>query len=499
LRHMDVKSLLGKLTMKPWTVLVSPTFDPPIFYETATVEEVEEALRIGAFVQKHVSNSRNSGNVHAFQQRAEAELNLVREQKEDEIARQVHTVERLRKELQQLRDTMRESVQQARKEEAEKQMLEIELLQRRIEAAEERQQTLLDARDAEIAKAEERVRLSFQQTLAIREEQVRAAQEALRALETAYKTQVDELRSLNEFVRRKTTNVKVKGNQFEAEIREHLVRAFGIFPGFAILDTAKGVGHAGDFLVQLGEHQTLWEVKHYDKPVPKAEVDKFRRDMMENPAVRVGVMISKSTDIVGKTGKRDHEFCEGKLLLFLTRFEEVEEPVDLLQSLLTLFEIWWEVQREEEAVEVFQDAFRELEKVLGELTKRRQEWRVHRTRMEETIRWMSDAVEEAEGHVESLVKRIRSGHASPTLEIPPLFRDVPDDKLRDTIATLLQVYKGGEGDVKLNDLADVLAAKKNLSKSTARQHVLAALQDSAVVALPGKPTLVRGLVPLEKT
>ncbi len=485
--------------MKPWTVLVSPTFTPPAFYETATVEEVEEALRIGAFVQKHVSNSRNSGNVDAFQRRAEAELTLVREQKEDEIARQVQIAQGLRQELQKVRDTLRESIQQVRKEEAEKQMLEIELLQRRLEAAEERQRALLDARDTEIAKAEERVRMSFLQTLAIREEQVRSAQEALRALETTYKTQVDELRSLNEFIRRKTTNVKVKGNQFESEIREHLMRAFGIFPGFAILDTARGVGHAGDFLVQLGEHQTLWEVKHYDKPVPKAEVEKFRRDMMENPAVRVGVMISKSTDIVGKTGKRDHEFCEGKLLLYLTRFEEVEDPVDLLQSLLALFEIWWEVQREEEAVEVFQDTFRELEKVLSELTKRRQEWRIHRSRMEETIRWMSDAVEEAEGHVESLVKRIRTGHASPTLEIPAPFRDVPDDKLRDTIACLLQVYKAGEGDVRLNDMADVLATRKNLSKSTARQHVLAALQDSAVIALPGKPTLVRGLALLEKT
>jgi hypothetical protein len=483
--------------MKPFTVLISPTFDPPAFYETATVEEVEEALRIGAFVQKHVSNSRNTGNVHAFQQRAEAELNLVREQKENEIAKQVYTVERLRKELQQLRDTMHTTVQEARKEEVEGRRLELELLQRRLEAAEERQRTLVDARDADIAKAEERVRLSFIQTLTIREEQVRTAQDALKSLETAYKSQVDELRSLNEFVRRKTANVKVKGNQFESEIREHLVRAFGIFPDFAILDTARGVGHAGDFIVQLGEHQVLWEVKHYDKPVPKTEVDKFRRDMMENPAVHVGVMISKSTDIVGK-GKRDHEFCEGKLLLYLTRFEEVEEPVDLLQSLLPQFQIWWEVQREEEAVEVFQEAFRELEKVLGELTKRRQEWRVHRSRMEETIRWMSDAVEDAEGHVESLVKRIRSGHASPSLEIPPLFRDVPDDKLRDTIATLLQVYKAGEGDVKLNDLADVLAAKKNLSKSTARQHVLAALQDSAVIQLPGKPTLVRGLVLIEK-
>jgi hypothetical protein len=483
--------------MKPFTVLTSSTFDPPAFYETATVEEVEEALRIGAFVQKHVSNSRNTGNVHAFQQRAEAELNLVREQKENEIAKQVYTVERLRKELQQLRDTMHTTVQEARKEEAEGRRLELELLQRRLEAAEERQRALVDARDGDIAKAEERVRLSFIQTLTIREEQVRTAQDALKSLETAYKSQVEELRCLNEFVRRKTANVKVKGNQFESEIRDYLVRAFGIFPDFAILDTARGVGHAGDFIVQLGEHQTLWEVKHYDKPVPKTEVEKFRRDMMENPAVHVGVMISKSTDIVGK-GKRDHEFCEGKLLLYLTRFEEVEEPVDLLQSLLPQFQIWWEVQREEEAVEVFQDAFRELEKVLGELTKRRQEWRVHRSRMEETIRWMSDAVEEAEGHVESLVRRIRSGHASPSLEIPPLFRDVPDDKLRDTIATLLQVYKAGEGDVKLNDLADVLVMKKNLSKSTARQHVLAALQDSAVVQLPGKPTLVRGLVLIER-
>ena len=208
-------------------------------------------------------------------------------------------------------------------------------------------------------------------------------------------------------------------------------------------------------------------------------------------------MLSKSTDITGKTSKglRELEFVEGKLLVYVSRYETFEHSVDFLQSLLPLFQIWWETQREDQSAEVFADTLKELERLLADLTKKRTDWRVHKARLEDTVRWMSEVVEDAEARVESLLRLMRAGQTTTDLELPEgIFRSLhADERVRETVGVLLEAFAAGEGEVRLNDLADVLAAKKSLAKTTARQHVLAALQDSVVIAAPGKPTMVRGL------
>lgn len=457
---------------------------------------------LGAFVQQHVCTQRASGDIKVIQEQAKKDLAVLKVAKDNEIATAY-------KELQIAtgihQKAIQDAVRAAKRETRDEVVLEMQELVEKAhlakEAAEERKRLLETDRAKDIQAAEDRTRSFLQQTLAIREEQVRGSQEALKALEQAYKAQVDELRSLNDFVRRKTQNVKVKGNEFEEAFRDHLLRAYGILDGFKIADTSKsGIGHAGDFLVDIAGHTTLWEVKHYDKVVQKSEVDKFRRDMLENTAVQVGVMVSKSTDIVGKVakGQRELEFVEGKLLVYVSRFETYEDPVDFLQAMLPLFQIWWEVQREDETAEVFTDTLKELERLLTDLTRKRTEWRVHRSRLEETTRWMAEVVEDAETRVESLLRLMRAGKAT-DVEIPEgIFRSQhADERVRETITVILQSFEASTsaGDLRLTDIADVLAAKKSLAKTTARQHVLAALQDGVVVAAPGKPTLVRGLCP----
>lgn len=476
-------------------------FDIPAVYLGDNVADCEEALALGAFVQQHVRNQRATGDLKTQQEAAARELAALKTAKDAEVAAaKAELTAAAVAHQKSLQEAMRAARSEERTQVVSEMQDAVEKAQRRCEAAEERRRLLEAERAADIAAAEERVRNLLQQTLVVREEQVRAGQEALRALEGAYKAQVDELRALNDFVRRRTQNVKVKGNEFEEAFRGHLMRAFGILEGFAIVDTAKsGIGHAGDFLVEFLGHTTLWEVKHYDKVVQKSEVEKFRRDMLENKAVQVGVMISKSTDIVGKTvkGQRELEFVEGKLLIYVSRFEMYEDPVDFLQSLLPLFQIWWEHQREDETAEVFADTVKELERLLADLTKKRTEWRVHKARLEETTRWMAEVVEDAEARVESLLRLMRAGQvAGGDLEIPEgIFRSLhADDRVRETVGVLLEAFEAcAGGEIRLNDLADVLAAKKSLAKTTARQHVLAALQDSVVVSAAGKPTIVRGL------
>lgn len=468
------------------SIRVSPAFQAPAVYTNGSVEDREEALLLGAFVQQHVRIQRATGDLKAIQAAAAADLAT----KDAEVAA-------AKAEAVTAAAAHQKALQVARREGVEATVLEMQAI---VAAAEERRRLLEAERSKDLAAAEQRVRDVFQQTLAIREEQVRNGQEALRALEAAYKSQVEELRSLNDFVRRRTANVKIKGNEFEEAFRGHLLRAFAVVDGFAVEDSAKsGIGHAGDFLVKLGGHTTLWEVKHYDKVVQKSEVEKFRRDMLENGAVKVGVMISKSTDIVGKVSKglRELEFVEGKLLVYVSRFDTFEDPVEFLQGLLPLFQIWWECERDDETAEVFADTLKELERLLADLTRKRTEWRVHRARLEETTRWMAEVVEDAEARVESVLRLMRAGSGGGDLDVPEgIFRSLhADERVRETVVTLLDAFGacvGGE--VRLNDLADVLAAKKGLAKTTARQHVLAALQDSVVIAAAGKPTIVRGLL-----
>ena len=68
----------------------------------------------------------------------------------------------------------------------------------------------------------------------------------------------------------------------------------------------------------------MWELKNYSSVVPKAEVDKFLRDLKEAPQASVGVMISRATDIQGKsaTGSLLVEFEGEKMMVYVNRFEE---------------------------------------------------------------------------------------------------------------------------------------------------------------------------------
>ena len=497
---------------------VRDTFQTPPIYTSENAEVVEEALLLGAFVQSHVQQQRSSEDLKTLAANKEAELIALRERKDAELRGLTTTLQTLRVQQADLESALRKAQQEVaereatgRKQERERTMLEMEgkvaAAIQAAEAAEERRRIATTERQAEVVAAEVRARDAFQHALAIREEQIQQGQTALRALESAYAAQAEELRGLNDFLRRKITNVKVKGSDFESEFRDLLIRAFGTGRRFALIDTAKnGVGHAGDFLMQLEDNHVLWEVKNYDKPVPKQEVDKFHRDVLENKEVRVGVMVSRYTDIVGKTkgGFRDMEFLEGKMLIYVNRFEMQGDDVSALQSLGPLFWLWWqwgakEMDEEDEAAEArvqLQTTLRELDALLVDLTRKRQEWRVHRSRMEETMRWMSEMVEDAEGRVDRLLHALRAGHVEEVLDVPEgLFRPTHmDERLRETIALVLEVCTpSANSEIRLSDLAEHISLKKKISRDTAKKYVLAALQDSAVVSVPGKATLIKGL------
>lgn len=500
------------LGMKPVSCIVSDTYSVPPVFLNGSMEDVEEALTLGAKVQEFAHIQKTTQNVKVLLEQKESEYRRQISQVEEECKGLRRLQEEQETQIRTMKQTMLEVQKEARNQERTRTLQEVEeklqQAQSRTQIAEERRQAIEAARDQDIRAAEERTRTLMQQVLRVREEQVSASQQALSALEQAYKAQAEELRGLNDFLRRKITNAKVKGSDYEAQFRELLIRSFGTADGFRLEETARnGIGHSGDFRMRLGSHHILWEVKDYDRSVPKQESEKFQRDMLETKEVQIGVMISRTTEISGKVAKGDRhlEFVEGKLLIYLSRFEWMGEDVATLQSLLPLFRLWWELANRKDDNEHLQieETIRGLEKVLADLMRKKQEWRLHKSRTEETLRWMSELVEDAEDHVERLLKRIQSGQAATASSLPSsvpegLFRSADmDEKIQKTIGWILESYQCvPNGDVRLADMADTISLKRSLSKDSARKYILAALVDSAIHTAPGKATLIRGFLPI---
>ncbi len=540
--------------MTKLTLELSPKFKVPALFISGSVKEKEDALTLGAKILQLVQIETATQEIKAAVERKEAEFSAelssvkaayaesqeqllaiqrtledvqqksrlqiqeARSQEREaamlEIQAGAKTQALTQEELQKLkqeydafqqrsRQELKDVEREARRKEREATLLELEAqlqkAQQIAETANERRRCLEQARDADIQAAEQRVKAMMTEVIRVREEQVKTTEGTLQSLQDAYAKQTEQLQALNDFLRRKITNGKAKGNEYELQFREILTRTFHIVDDFALEDSNRnGIGHAGDFLMRVEGRRIMWEVKNYDKPVPKQESEKFQRDMLEHKDILVGVMVSRCTEITGKAtqGDRHIEFVEGKLLVYLSRFEFMGDEQTTLQSLMPLFRVWWMSQREDSQTEHVEETIRELEKVVGELAKRKTDWRVHRSRMEETLKWMTEVIQESEDRVESILRRIQSGVVSEAREIPEgLFRsEAVDEKVQKTIGWILDDYELCSGsEIRLKDVAEKLSVKRKISQDVARKYILAALMDSAILNQPGKAVLIKGL------
>ena len=376
---------------------------------------------------------------------------------------------------------------------------ELRLQQERFKALEERRLAVEARRAEDVREAEERTRRLLQQALDEKERAVQRGEQQLAALQEAFSKQTEEFRVLADLIRKKpSTSSSVKGKDYENTFRERLIATFGLADRFSLTDSNRiGVGHAGDSLMTWGEHTVLWEVKNYDRAVPTAEVEKFRRDMKENPQVRVGVMISRSTAITGKTasGDRAVEFVEGKMLIYLSTFEAMSE--DTLSNLLLLFRVFWAHDTgdaEEEEVEAKAAAIRAIEKLLEEAARAKTEWRLHKTHMETAIRWMAERVEDTESRVRGALSLLQG--TAKVVPVPTgLFAEPGGDvRIAADIQVILQHTEvEPSASCSLNDLAEVFAKSRGVTRDTAKTHIRAALQTTAIDARAGRPTRVLGL------
>jgi hypothetical protein len=478
-------------------------FELPTQYESADPTVVGEMLTIGASLYETVKAVRASEELRAAEEAKVAEIARVRavaDARIDELNAALARAEAEHAErTSALLEAQRGLVNTARKEATEITTQQyngrLRALEADLEAAAEKARALAErravleaGRDADIRVAEERTRALLQITLDEKERAIQRAERTLNTLQESFGRQTEELHALSDLIRRKPTNVKNKGTEYEAIFRDKLVAAYGTGDKFSLVDSARnGVGHAGDYLMTWGDHTVLWEVKNYDRPVPSAEVDKFRRDMKENAHVRVGVMVSRYTGITGHTarGDRDIEFREGKMLIYLSNFEAMSD--DTLPFLLMLFRLWWESDRNAEEGEIMESTIRSIERLHAAAVKARTEWRLHRSRMDEALRWMSEQVEESETKLKAALCVLQGG--GKVLAVPPgIFRDCDGDEKSQQLVQLVLEHTSidEKGVCVLNDLADIVGRAKGLSRDTAKTHIRSVLLDSVIEPPKGK-------------
>ena len=238
----------------------------------------------------------------------------------------------------------------------------------------------------------------------------------------------------------------------------------------------------------------MWELKDYSSDVPKKEVDKFIRDMRDCKGARVGVMVSKSTGIMGKHGALLIEIQDGRLLIFVNKFEEWDGGAGgggLFQVLLQIFRVWWKVGEklaggeedmsdssgEVEALQKrLEESFLLVSRYAGELKTRRTEWRTHKGRMEETMRWVSGLLDDTEMKLERILRGLRENEECGEEEKGGVEGDaifVMDKKEEDWIASVKKLCVAEEGGiVEIVELEAALAEARKTTRDTARGHIL---------------------------
>lgn len=216
--------------------------------------------------------------------------------------------------------------------------------------------------------------------------------------------------------------------------------------------------------------------------------------MKENAQVRIGVMVSRYTPITGKvaSGDRTIEFVDGKMLIYLSAFETMSD--DTLLNLMLLFKTWWEHDKGDEHDDSKEDAIRLIERLHGDAVRAKTEWRLHKSRMEDAMRWMAERIDESESRLKNALQLLQGSCAS--VEIPVgIFRDCEGDEkmIRDIQTILKHVVIEPTGSLVLNDLAELVSKDRSVSRDTAKAHIRAVLLDSAVDAQKGKSVKILGM------
>ena len=487
------------MACKQINIHVKTEFVVPDVYNKGTMEEVEEALWIGANIQYSIKTRRSNDEVKKITELKDSEINRIQTMYNEKLTKLLDDIRSVTLENERIEAEYAEGLKEARGKERdavtrdweEKMRLlrkDHEILAARYESLEARKRSLEESRTKDIQDATTRTEELMEKLVTSKEEQLVKMEAAYKLLNATISKQSEEITKLSGNLSKRAANVKTKGNDYEEEFGEKLRRSYGLCRGFQIKDTRLGMGHEMDFAMEMEGHVVMWEVKNYTAVVPKAEVEKFLRDLKENPQAKIGVMISRSTDIYGKNlaGHFRTEFDNDKMMIYINKFEEFcgEDENRVFQLLGSLFRIWWEYHREENNTFDRVEMVRELEKAIEDISKRRTDWRRHKAHLDELSRWTADLLDESEGRLDRILKKARNSEeiiSDRPLVIPEgVFRDSGEEKETTWIKSVMKVCEPG-GEIEVRELVELLGAYHKLSKDTIRSNVMSIIKDSAVL------------------
>lgn len=492
---------------------VTQSFVLPDVYLSGSAEEIEEALYIGAFMQQTVQTRRSNDEVRNVEARHQVELQRIQAQYQDRLIELQEDIRFISAEKDKLHAEHSNGIKEARlaekvicdREADEKVRLlrkEYDVLQTRYEVLEVRKREIEEMRAQDIQEAVKRTEELMEKVVMAKQQQLDKMEATYHRLNDSIVKQTDEVNKLSSNLGKRNANVKTKGSDYEEEFGEKLRRSYGLCRGFQLKDTRLGMGHEMDFSMELEGHVVLWELKNYNAIVPKAEVDKFLRDVKENPQAHIGVMISRYTDMYGKNhaGNLVTEFDGENMMIYVNRFEEFcgEDEHRVFQMLHSLFQIWWEYHKEDTKTFDRIEMIRELEKAVEDLGKRRTEWRRHKAHLEELTRWSTDLLDESEDRLDRLLKKARHtvvADSETTVALPEgVFRETGEEKERLWTTSIMKVCSIG-GEIEVRELVERLSTYHKLSKDTIRTNVMSIVKDSAVLK-KGVIKYIKGISPL---
>ena len=482
---------------KPINLNVRQEFELPAVYTKGSISEIEEALVLGATVQNSVKTRRANDDLRRLTDEKDAEIQRIQTSYQDRITKMTEELTSLGSEKAAVSAEMLDRIKGAAKAERDACSKEneesIRLLRKehdvlvaRYEMLESRKQVLEESRSEDIQEAVKRTEELMGRVVASKEQQLVKMEAAYARLQDSIVKQSEEIAKLSSNLGKRAANVKTKGNDYEEQFGEKLKRFYGLSNGFGLRSTGLGAGHEMDFAMELEGHVVMWELKNYTSLVPKAEVDKFLRDLKENAQSNIGVMISKSTDIHGKNGGSPLicEFDGDNMMIYINRFEEFcgEDEHKVFSMLMGLFRIWWEYHREENNGFDRVEIIRELERAVEEMAKRRTDWKRHRAHLEEIGRWTTDLIDECEDRIDRILKKVRnvSEVTAPFVMPEGVFRESGEEKERIWVTSIMKVCVPGE-QIEVRELVTLLQAHHKLSADTIRSNIMAILRDSAVI------------------
>jgi hypothetical protein len=523
------------------TIKVSKDFVVPDVYFSDSTDDIEEALWIGATIQQSVRAFRSDSTILNIKETSEKEILHLKQTAAERECKLKQQTEELEREIDKLKLDHLNAVKQTRHESSEAVRRELQDKVDRIESSlkntEERRRLLEETRQDDIRKAVEREHTTMERIISEKEKEISRLDSSLKIFQTMITKQTEEIAKLTNAFGKKSaasSNAKLKGSTFENEFRDALSAAYSTIHDFDIKNTAHGGGHEGDFITTLEGEQVMWELKDYSGVVPKAEVEKFLRDMKGAKGVRVGVMIAKSTDITGKHGPMVIEQNEDNLLIFINRFEEWEENSattggiagGIFNILLQMFRFWWKIAKRFSAEKSDDDEVDELKHRIDECLKmvqkqaedlkaRKTQWRTNKSRVEEVLRWVAELMDDSQHKLDRLMKMLQDDFSepepitphrstrspvTPTLSSSRLnqifIKDI-DEKKRKWVDEIMKVCVFGsltdEDDyVKIAYLVEKLSETNKMSPDTIRSNITSVIQEDRIEKL-GSSKVIRGL------